>query len=149
MCAHTLQLVPPPQSFLILDLRTLPTTEYQLNFSWPNPGSHFQSLLYLAFPGPPRDLRAFPYLLPGCFGQFLTRASENLSLKASNGATRGAQSVECLTSAQVMISWLVSSSPASGFVLTVQSLEPASNSVSPFLSAPPWLILLSLSPSQK
>ena len=48
-----------------------------------------------------------------------------------------AQSDEHLTSAQVMISQFVSSSPASGSVLTAQSLEPASDSVSPSLSAPP------------
>ena len=52
-----------------------------------------------------------------------------------------AQSVEHPTSAQVMISQLVSSSPASGSVLTLQSLEPASDSVSPCLSAPPPLTL--------
>ena len=45
-----------------------------------------------------------------------------------------AQSVECWTSAQVMISQSVSSSPTSGSVLTAQSLEPASDSVSPSLS---------------
>ena len=45
------------------------------------------------------------------------------------------QSVKCLTSAQVMISWFVSSSPALGSVLTAGSLEPASDSVSPSLSA--------------
>ena len=48
-----------------------------------------------------------------------------------------AQSVECPTSAQIMISWFVSSSLASGSVLTAQSLESASDSVSPPLSAPP------------
>ena len=42
-----------------------------------------------------------------------------------------AQSVKCLTSAQVMISQSVSSSLALGSVLTAQSLEPASDSVSP------------------
>ena len=48
--------------------------------------------------------------------------------------------------AQVMISQLVSSSPASGSVLSAQSLEPASDSVSPSLSALPLLTLcLSLS----
>ena len=52
-----------------------------------------------------------------------------------------AQSMECPTSAQVMISRPVSSSPASGSVLTAQSLEPASDSVSPSLSAPPLLML--------
>ena len=45
------------------------------------------------------------------------------------------------TSPQVMISPLVSSSPASGSVLTAQSLDPASDSVSPSLSAPPHLTL--------
>ena len=47
-----------------------------------------------------------------------------------------AQSVQRLTSAQVMISRSVSSSPASGSVLTAQSLEPAWDSVSPSLSLP-------------
>ena len=45
-----------------------------------------------------------------------------------------AQLVEHPTSAQVMISQLVSWSPTSGSVLTVRSLEPASDSVSPSLS---------------
>ena len=44
-----------------------------------------------------------------------------------------AQSVEQPTSAQVMISQSVGSSPASGSVLTAQSLEPVSDSVSPSL----------------
>ena len=52
-----------------------------------------------------------------------------------------AQSVKRPTSAQVVILWSVSSSPASGSVLTAQSLEPASDSVSPSLSAPPPLML--------
>ena len=52
-----------------------------------------------------------------------------------------AQSVKRPTSAQVMISWFMSSSPASGSVLTAQSLEPASDPVSPSLSAPPLLML--------
>ena len=45
-----------------------------------------------------------------------------------------AQSVGCPTSTQVMISWFMSSSPASGSLLIAWSLEPASDSVSPFLS---------------
>uniref|UniRef100_A0A8C8YF99 Rho family-interacting cell polarization regulator 2 n=1 Tax=Panthera leo TaxID=9689 RepID=A0A8C8YF99_PANLE len=49
--------------------------------------------------------------------------------------------VERPTSAQVMISQSVSSSPASGSVLTAQSLEPASDSGSPSLSAPSLLML--------
>ena len=61
-----------------------------------------------------------------------------------NDLSRGAwvaQSVEHPTSARVMISRLVSSSPASGSVLTAWSLEPTSDSVSPPLSAPPLLML--------
>ena len=56
-----------------------------------------------------------------------------------------AQSVKSLTSAQVMISQPMSSSPTSGSVLTAQSLEPALDSVSPSLSAPPFACALSLS----
>ena len=52
-----------------------------------------------------------------------------------------AQSVKHPTLAQVMISQLVSLILASGSVLTAQSLEPASDSVSPSLSAPPLLML--------
>ena len=44
-----------------------------------------------------------------------------------------AWSVERPTLAPVMISWFMGSSPALGCVLTVQSLEPASDSVSPSL----------------
>ena len=51
-----------------------------------------------------------------------------------------AQSMERLTSAQVMISQLMSSSPASGSVPTAQSLDPDLDSVSPSLSAPPPLV---------
>ena len=59
-----------------------------------------------------------------------------------------AWSVKRPTSAQVMISRSVSSSPASGSVLTAQSLEPVSDSVSPSLLDPP-LFMLCLSLSQK
>ena len=59
-----------------------------------------------------------------------------------------AQSVERQISAQVMTSQLVSLSPASGSVLTAQSLEPASDPVSPSLSAPS-LLMLSLSLKNK
>ena len=47
-----------------------------------------------------------------------------------------AQSLKRPTLAQVMISRFVGSSPASGSVLTAQSLEPASDSVSPSLPLP-------------
>ena len=62
-----------------------------------------------------------------------------------------ARSVERPTLAQVMISQLVSLSPTSGSVLTAQSLESASESVSPSLSTPPLLtmcVCLSLSLSE-
>ena len=51
------------------------------------------------------------------------------------------QSVKYPTSAQVLISQSVGSSPALGSVLTAQSLEPASDSVSSSLSAPTPLML--------
>ena len=61
-----------------------------------------------------------------------------------------ALSVEHLTSAQVMISQSVGSSPASGSVLTVQSLEPASDSVSLSLCpSPGHAVCVSLSLPQK
>ena len=62
-----------------------------------------------------------------------------------------AQSVQLKrpTSAQVMISQFMGLSPAWGSVLTAQSLEPASHSVSPSLSALPNLNMLSLSLSLK
>ena len=44
--------------------------------------------------------------------------------------------VKCPTSAQVMLSWFGTLSPALGSVPTAQSLEPASDSVSPSLSLP-------------
>ena len=55
-----------------------------------------------------------------------------------------AQSVKPLTCVQVMISRFVGSSPVLGSMLRAQSLEPASDVVSPSLSAPP-LLALSLS----
>ena len=59
-----------------------------------------------------------------------------------------AQSVKHLTSVQVIISQFMGWSPASGSVLMARSLEPALDSVSPSLSAPPPLVcarVLSLS----
>ena len=49
-----------------------------------------------------------------------------------------AKSVECLTPAQVMISQLVSSSPASGLLLSVRSLLKI---LCPTLSIPPLFTL--------
>ena len=62
-----------------------------------------------------------------------------------------AQSVKHPTLAQVMIVRFVGSSPMSGSVLTAQSLEPASDSVSPSLSlcpSPAHALSLSLSLSK-
>ena len=53
------------------------------------------------------------------------------------GSAWVAQSVKQPTSAQVMISRLLSLSPASGSVLAAQSLGPALDSVSPSLPDPP------------
>ena len=64
--------------------------------------------------------------------------------------TLGALGWQSPISAQVMISRSVNSSSVSGSVLTAQSLEPASDSVFPSLSAPPLLELcLSLSKINK
>ena len=70
------------------------------------------------------------------------------ALKVISRGAWVAQLAERPTSAQVMISWFVSSSPVSGSVLTAQNLEPTLDSVSSSLSAPPPLILC-LSLSQK
>ena len=60
-----------------------------------------------------------------------------------------AQSVKGPTLTQVMISWFTGSSPDSGSVLIAQSLEPASDSVSPSLTAPlPLTLCLSFSLSK-
>ena len=62
----------------------------------------------------------------------------------------GIQLVKHLTSAQVMISRFMGSSPASGSVWTARSLEPVSDSVCPPLSLPlPCSLSLSLSLCQK
>ena len=91
-----------------------------------------------------------------CFSKILTHtklennyldsmvSGQGVSKETSKDNSQGAcvaQSVGHSTSAQVMISRFVSSSPVLGSVLTAQSLEPASDSVSPSLSAPPPLVL--------
>ena len=75
-------------------------------------------------------------------GDILMYIAIGIINKLRSGGSWVAQSVELPTTlAQVMISHSVSSSPASGPVLTAQSLEPALDSVSPSLSAPPPLML--------
>ena len=60
-----------------------------------------------------------------------------------------AQSVKHPTSAQVMISYVRSASPVSGSMLATQSLQLASDSVSPSLSALPSFMLSLLSLKNK
>ena len=98
---------------------------------------------YLLFP--PTQLENQPFLQRAliCFtGEWY------LEMKILGAPGWLAQSVERLTSTQVMISPSASSSPTSGSVLTAQNLEPALNPVSPSLSAPP-LCMLCLSHSKK
>ena len=68
----------------------------------------------------------------------------NILSEVEYWGTSVAQLVKCLTLAQVMILWLVSSSSTSGSVLTAQSLEPALGSLSLSLSLS---VCLSLSAS--
>ena len=76
-------------------------------------------------------------------GTELKISSVELSMMRSAWVARWLQRP---TSAQVAISLSVSSSPASGSVLTAQSLEPVSDSVSLSLSdPPPFMLCLSLS----
>ena len=68
---------------------------------------------------------------------------------SNSGGTWVAQLVKSPTSAQVVISQFMNLSPTSGSMLTAQSLEPASDSVSPSLSAPsPLTLCLSVSQIQ-
>ena len=66
---------------------------------------------------------------------------DKISKKTKNGDAWVAQSVKFPTLAKVMISGFVSSSPASVSVLIAQSVEPASDSVSPSLFAPSLFML--------
>ena len=92
---------------------------------------------------PPKELDEWSSVLP-----FSSPRFKNM-LRGYWGASV-AQSVKRQTSGQVMISRFVGSSPTSGSVLTAQSLEPASDSVSPSLSAPPpFMLCLSVSKINK
>ena len=72
----------------------------------------------------------------------LITSSWSFSFLNSNlGGARVAPSAKHPTSAQVVMSRSVGSSPASGSVLTAQGMDPASDSVSPCLSAPPPITL--------
>ena len=88
-----------------------------------------------------KDLNMSKKTIPTCFKEPQKRNSRGAWV---------AESVKCLTSVLVMISWFLISSPALGSVLTAHSLEPASDSMSPSLSVPPLLTLcLSLSLKNK
>ena len=78
-------------------------------------------------------------LCPRHLSSGVIACSQNLG--ESTWGTRAAQSVKHPAWAQVTISRCVGSSPASGSVRTAQNPEPASDSVSPSLSAPPPLTL--------
>ena len=80
-----------------------------------------------------RVARSVPAVLPG--RHFSALMFKILKLRGAWVA----QSVERPTSAQVMISRFMGSSPARGSGLAAGSLEPASDSVFPSLSAPPLL----------
>ena len=91
------------------------------------------------------DYTCFPST-HGTFSRIVCMLNPNTCINTllRNWNYRGAwvaQLVERPTSAQVMISQSVSSSPTSGSVLTAQSPGPASDSVSPSLSAPPPFML--------
>ena len=80
--------------------------------------------------------------IPAILYDLLNIFKIDASLRNSdNRDTWVAQLVKDLTSAQVMISRSVGLSLTSGFVLTAQSLEPASDSMSSSFSAPPPLML--------
>ena len=64
-----------------------------------------------------------------------------LEKKQKIGAPGWLKSVERPTLAQVIISWFMGLSPASGSVLTARSLEPAWDSVSPSLCSSPTRVL--------
>ena len=95
---------------------------------WAPGGTHTDFPCEVRLTGQPASWRQTAVLLKKCRGAWV------------------AQSVKRPTSAQVTISRSVSSSPASGSGLMARSLEPASHSVSPSLSAPPpFMLCLSLS----
>ena len=102
----------------------------------------------------PGKVRYCPHCQNSCYHLFPVTSGWLLFLQSPPSrslpwGTWVAQSVKCSTSAQGMISPFVSSSPTPGSGLTAWSLEPASDSVSPSLSAPPPLMLCLLSLKNK
>ena len=99
----------------------------------------------------PRAVKDTFFSTHGALSRINQKLGHKIRLNTFNKNTeiRGtwvSQPVKHPTSAQVMISQFVGSSPATGSVLTAQRLEPASDSVSPSLSdPPPFMLCLSLS----
>ena len=98
-----------------------------LCFQLPSCASAVSKRTFLSFPSDPRTMRDIQ-------GRVMSD-KPSLNKLTPRGAWV-APLVKGPTSAQVTISRSVSSSPASGSVLTAQSLEPALDSVSPSLSLP-------------
>ena len=68
-----------------------------------------------------------------CYSAGASRNMHRDEKIAEDRDARVARSVKPLTSAQIVVSRFMGLSPASGSVLTAQSLEPISDSVSPSL----------------
>ena len=75
--------------------------------------------------------------------------SVKIDAKISRRGVWVAQLVKCWTSAQVIVSSFMGSIPGLGSVLTAQSLEPASDCVSPLSTPPLFTLCVSLSLSSK
>ena len=87
------------------------------------------------------------YLVTSPHPEALQEPTQSHHVRTKDTGRPVAQSVKRQTLAQVMISRFMSLSTSAGSVLTGRSLEPALDSVSPSLSAPPLLTLcLHLSP---
>ena len=80
-----------------------------------------------------RSFECLDSAVPEALDHFILPETIDSHFKETYRGAWVAQWVKRPTLAQVMISWFVSSSPASGSVLTAQSLEPISDSVSPSL----------------
>ena len=116
------------------------------------PGACFRSCVSLSLcPSPALSLSLSKINIKKKFLNSSDRVQVSINLcNRSYWGAWVAQSVKRLTSAQVMTSQFMGSSPVSDSALTAQSLEPASGSGSPSLSAPPPLTLcLSLSKINK
>ena len=131
----------PLGKYLIVQL--LDCKQFYFQFLEESPYCSSEWLHPFAFPPTRQECSLFSTFSPTPVVSCVVSLSHSKSARVS-------LSVKHLTSLQVMISGFVSSSPASGSMRRAQSLEPASDSVSPSLSLPPCLSLsLSLSFSQK